>query len=162
MPSSLLPQQLTEQHSSMHCCLGWLLFFFCSKLFPDCPVGKKGVSSVFILQLIPMVFFDVLSNASHGATRVTKSYLGGKWEGERIKGMLDPLCLCCGPLASLEERVALEKAGLKLVHEIAGPTLGVLGLFHQNTAKIAAWDKSALKQACLRYEQPGIESLERC
>lgn len=48
------------------------------------------------------------------------------------------------------------------MHGIAGPILGVLGLFHQSMAKIAAWDKSALKQACLRYEQPDIESLERC
>lgn len=56
-------------------------------------MGKKGAASVSILQLTPMVFFEVLSNASHCATGVAKSNLGGKWEGEGMEGMLGPLCL---------------------------------------------------------------------
>lgn len=80
-----------------------------------------------------------------------------------MEGKLGPLCLCCGcPLGCLEERVGLGDAGLKLEHGIAGPILGVLRLIRKNMAKIAAWVKSALKQACLRCEQPDIESLEKC
>ena len=55
-----------------------------------------------------------------------------------MEGMLGSLCLCYGPLGSLEVRVVLGNAGLKLVHAIAGPLLGVLGLIQQNMAEIAA------------------------
>lgn len=80
-----------------------------------------------------------------------------------MEGKLGPLCLCCGCLlGSLEEGVGLGYAELKLEHGIAEPILGVLRLTYKNMAKIAAWVKSSLKQACLRYEQPDIKSLEKC
>lgn len=55
------------------------------------------------------------------------------------------LCLCCGLLGSSEVRVGLGNVGLKLVHTIAGPILGVLGLIYQNMAEIAAWDTVSFK-----------------
>lgn len=49
-------------------------------------MGKKGAASVSILQLTPVVFFQVLSNASHCATGVAKSNLGGEMGGRRDRG----------------------------------------------------------------------------
>lgn len=62
-----------------------------------------------------------------------------------MEGMLGSLCLSCGSLGSSEVRVGLGNSGLKLVHAIAGPLLGVLGLYHQNMAEIAAWNTVSFK-----------------
>lgn len=46
-----------------------------------------------------------------------------------MEGMLGPLCLCCGPLGSLEVRMGVGNAELKLVHAIAGDSSGSPGAY---------------------------------